>query len=43
MQEVLANKKIPQLLYSLAMLAICAQIVSLLYNVVDRIYIGRLP
>lgn len=43
MQEALANKKIPQLLYSLALPAICAQIVSLLYNVVDRIYIGRLP
>lgn len=43
MQEALANKKIPQLLCSLAMPAICAQIVSLLYNVVDRIYIGRLP
>ena len=43
MTEKLANQKISKLLYSLALPAICGQIVSLLYNMVDRIYIGRLP
>ena len=43
MKDTLANQKISKLLYSLAVPAICAQIVSLLYNMVDRIYIGRLP
>lgn len=43
MTEKLANQKISKLLYTLALPAICAQIVSLLYNMVDRIYIGRLP
>lgn len=43
MKDKLLNQKVSKLLYSLAIPAICAQIVSLLYNMVDRIYIGRLP
>ncbi len=38
----LKSEKIPKLLLALAVPAICAQIVTLLYNLVDRIYIGRL-
>lgn len=35
--------RIPGLLWSLAVPAVCAQLVSLLYNLIDRIYIGQLP
>lgn len=38
----LHSEKIPKLLFSLAAPAICAQIVTLLYNLVDRIYIGQM-
>lgn len=41
-QNKLAVEKIPKLLFSLAVPAICAQIVTLMYNIVDRIYIGRM-
>jgi len=40
--EDLAQKKITPLLFSLAIPAIVAQIVNLLYNMVDRIYIGNM-
>lgn len=40
--EDLANKKIAPLLFSLAVPAIIAQIVNILYNMVDRIYIGNM-
>lgn len=43
MQEKLAHQKVTSLLLSLAIPSICAQIVSLIYNMVDRMYIGRLP
>ena len=36
----LGTEKVSKLLLSLAAPAICAQIVMLLYNLVDRIYIG---
>ena len=39
----LGTEKIGKLLFSLALPAIVGQIVNLLYNVVDRIYIGHLP
>lgn len=39
----LRTAKIPALFFSLAMPAIIGQIVSLLYNLVDRIYIGHIP
>lgn len=42
MQERLKHEKISKLLLSLAVPSICAQMVSLLYNMVDRMYIGRL-
>ncbi len=42
MEERLAHEKISKLLYSLALPAICGQIVTLIYNLVDRMYIGRL-
>lgn len=40
--EDLAQKKIAPLLFSLAIPAIIAQIVNILYNMVDRIYIGNM-
>lgn len=42
-QNKLAVKPVGRLLASLAMPAIAAQIVNLLYNMVDRIYIGHIP
>lgn len=41
--ERLQNERIPRLLFSLAVPAICAQIVTLVYTMADRIYIGRMP
>lgn len=43
MQERLEHEKISKLLCSLAIPSICAQIITLIYNLVDRIYIGRMP
>ena len=37
------RKKIPRLLARLAIPAVVAQIINLLYNIVDRIYIGHIP
>ena len=42
MDERFAHENIPKLILSLAP-AIAAQVVNALYNVVDRMYIGRLP
>lgn len=42
-QNKLAVMPVGKLLTSLAMPAIAAQIVNLLYNMVDRIYIGHIP
>lgn len=42
MNERLGNEKISKLLLSLAIPSILAQMVTLLYNLVDRIYIGRM-
>lgn len=42
MNERLENEKISQLLFSLALPSILAQLATLIYNMVDRIYIGRL-
>lgn len=41
-ENKLAVQPVRGLLLSLALPAICAQIVTLLYNLVDRIYIGRM-
>lgn len=42
MNERLKNEKISKLLLSLALPSILAQLATLIYNMVDRIYIGRL-
>lgn len=39
----LETKSIGKLLFSMAVPAITAQIINVLYNIVDRIYIGHLP
>ena len=39
----LANKPVGKLLFQLALPAIAAQIINVLYNVVDRMYIGHIP
>ena len=38
----LANKPVGRLLFQLALPAIAAQIINVLYNVVDRMYIGHI-
>ena len=38
----LGTGKISKLLFSLALPAIIAQIVNVLYNIIDRIFIGRM-
>lgn len=43
MNQRLENEKISKLLLSLALPSILAQLATLIYNMVDRIYIGRLP
>lgn len=39
----LGKGSIPKLLAQLAIPVVVAQIVNLLYNIVDRIYIGHIP
>ena len=39
----MGSERIPKLLAMLAIPAVIAQIVNLLYNIVDRIYIGHIP
>lgn len=39
----LAKEPVGRLLWSLALPAIAAQVVNVLYNMVDRMYIGRIP
>ncbi|RDY28481.1 MATE family efflux transporter [Romboutsia weinsteinii] len=39
----LGNNSIPKLLTNLAIPAIIAQMVNILYNIIDRIFIGRMP
>ncbi|MBR4983041.1 MAG: MATE family efflux transporter, partial [Lachnospiraceae bacterium] len=41
--KLMATEKIPKLFASLAIPAVVAQIINLLYNIVDRIYIGHIP
>lgn len=40
--DELANKPVGKLLFKLALPAIAAQIINVLYNVVDRMYIGHI-
>lgn len=42
-KEFLANEPIGRLLFKLAIPTVIAQIVNMLYNIVDRIYIGHIP
>lgn len=42
-QNELGTKSISKLLFSMAVPAITAQIINLLYNMVDRMYIGHIP
>lgn len=42
-QNELGTKSISKLLFSMAIPAITAQIINLLYNMVDRMYIGHIP
>lgn len=39
----LGTERVGKLLFSLALPAIAAQLVNMLYNIVDRIYIGHIP
>ena len=39
----MATGSIPKLFFKLAIPAVVAQVVNLLYNIVDRIYIGHIP
>lgn len=41
--EVLATEPVVQLLFKLAIPTVIAQLVNLLYNMVDRVYVGRIP
>ena len=43
MDDRFAHESIPRLIISLSTPAIAAQIINALYNVVDRMYIGRMP
>ena len=39
----MATGSIPKLFFKLAIPAVIAQLVNLLYNIIDRIYIGHIP
>lgn len=41
--ERMGTEKVSRLLMRMAVPAVIAQIVNLLYNIVDRIYIGHIP
>lgn len=41
--DVLATEPVVKLLFKLAIPTVIAQLVNLLYNMVDRIYVGRIP
>jgi len=43
MENSLATEPVGKLLFKLALPAITAQIINALYNIVDRMYIGRMP
>lgn len=42
-KEYLGKEKIGKLLFKLAIPSVIAQLVNMLYNIIDRIYIGHLP
>lgn len=43
MEDSLSTEPVGKLLFKLALPAITAQIINALYNIVDRMYIGRMP
>ena len=42
-ENELGTRPVGRLLFSLALPAITAQVVNVLYNMVDRMYIGHIP
>ena len=42
-EEALANAPIGPLMVKLALPAVAAQLINMLYNIVDRVYIGHIP
>lgn len=42
-KKFLGSEPIPKLLFRLALPSVVAQLVNMLYNIVDRIYIGHMP
>lgn len=42
-KNIMGTERIGKLLFKMAMPAIAAQIVNMLYNIIDRIFIGRIP
>lgn len=42
-EQMLANESVPKLLAKLAIPAVMAQFINLLYNIIDRVYIGNIP
>lgn len=42
-KEFLGTQPIGKLLFKLAIPTVIAQLVNMLYNIVDRIYIGHIP
>ena len=41
--QKMGTESIPKLMVSMAVPSIIAQIINILYNIVDRIYIGHIP
>ena len=42
-KEMLGTAPIGKLLFKLALPTVVAQLINMLYNIVDRIYIGHMP
>ena len=42
-KEILGTAPIGKLLFNLALPTVVAQLINMLYNIVDRIYIGHMP
>ena len=42
-EEALSSAPIGPLMFKLALPAVAAQLINMLYNIVDRIYIGHIP
>ena len=43
MENKLGYEPISRLLFKMAVPTVLAQLVNLLYNIIDRIYVGRIP